>query len=634
MKRLRCTIYYVWILGISVSAQERTVADSLEVVLAQSRDYQEKARLLFKLSDYWSYRDTAIAKQKLVLSDKYIGTDAYLKAAKKFYEAGIHFGYDNPKSEYLYLQADSLLQEYNTREAYEYRAKAWHNFAAIQQMKGDNKTFLDLTLNKCIPIAELSGNKSLLAGYYADIGIIFNNMKEYGKAISYFEKALSILADDKGENYIWTNLNLSESYLRLRQSENTKKALDNAENALVSLPESQYNSLFFLHKARYENASDNPQKAYGLLEEGIAFATMMNLDFDVLNMTYEKIQMQKENGQLAHAKQGLEALLGNPKYLEHKRNHLNFLREIIAVETSLGNYKEALAHQQLLQAISDSIQAENEKTQLLDMEMRYDAAEKERQLLILRNKSDKNKFIFWSAAIILVFTTLFLAYVIVQRKKKSQQTLEMLERQKKGEVEKALKDGEQQERIRLAKELHDGLGGQITGVKMKLENAAETTPNPMLDNAITHLDSVLNELRQTARNLMPETLTKFGLKEALTDFCLNLNQKNVKISFYDQNLNEIKDPQYQINIYRIVQELVGNALRHANATEILVQCTYQNGLLLIDVEDDGKGFDIQSNTRNLGLNNIENRVKSLNGTITFDTEPDKGTTVSIEAQIN
>lgn len=630
-----CIVFIFNTIDVAV-AQNRTVTDSLESAFVISKNHQEKALILFELSNYWSYRDTAVAFNKLSLSDRYIGQNEYLKALRTFYTAGIWFGHNNSLSESLYLKADSLLLMYNTKEAYEYRAKAWHNFATIQQMKGDNTTFLNLTINKCIPIAELSGNQSLISGYYSDIGIIFNNMKEYEKAITYFEKALNILekANIKDENYIWGQLNLSESYLRTSQIDKAKVTLNEAESTLKSLPESQFNSILSLHKARYENAVGNHLKSYQLLEEGIAFASHMNLDFDVLNMTYEKIQMQKKNGLLLDAKNGLEALLNKKKYLANKNNHLHFLTEIIDIESQLGNYKKALAYQQQYQTIKDSLQADNEKTHLLDIEMKYNASEKEKQLLILQNKSNKSKLVFWAATIILILTTLFLVYVIVQRKKKSKQALEHLERQKKDEVEKALKIGEQQERIRLAKELHDGLGGQIIGVKIKLENVIENHPDSTLSNVVGHLDSVLNELRQTARNLMPETLTKFGLKEALSDFCLNLNQKNIKIVFYHQNLHKIEDTQHQINIYRIIQELVGNSLRHANATKILVQCTYQNELLLIDVEDNGKGFDKHTNIRNLGLNNIETRVKSLNGRLTIDTEPNKGTTVSIEAQIN
>ena len=86
-------------------------------------------------------------------------------------------------------------------------------------------------------------------------------------------------------------------------------------------------------------------------------------------------------------------------------------------------------------------------------------------------------------------------------------------------------------------------------------------------------------------------------------------------------------------MYRIVQELVNNALKHASATEILLQCTLESGLLLISIEDNGKGFDVATTKRNMGLSNIEMRVKFLKGKMNIDTHPGKGVSVNIECKV-
>lgn len=194
-------------------------------------------------------------------------------------------------------------------------------------------------------------------------------------------------------------------------------------------------------------------------------------------------------------------------------------------------------------------------------------------------------------------------------------------------------EGEEYERERLAKDLHDGLGGRLTAIKMNLENQSKISGNPSIEEQVKSLDLALQDLRATARNLMPETLMKFGLKDALKDFCLNMQRDGQKISFYSNNLSNISDKNSQLGIFRIIQELVNNAVKHSAATEILVQCTLENNQLLITVEDNGKGFNPISIKRNIGMNNIEKRVKMLDGTINIDSEKDKGTIINIECKV-
>jgi len=123
------------------------------------------------------------------------------------------------------------------------------------------------------------------------------------------------------------------------------------------------------------------------------------------------------------------------------------------------------------------------------------------------------------------------------------------------------------------------------------------------------------------------------LEDALKDFCQSMNTDDTQISFYCNDLSAITDKNTQLILYHIMLELMNNAIRHAEATNILLQCTLEDKLLLIDVEDNGKGFDVEATKRNMGLNNIEMRVKYLEGKMTIDSRPGKGTTISIECQL-
>ncbi|MGO1245799.1 MAG: sensor histidine kinase, partial [Sphingobacterium sp.] len=128
-------------------------------------------------------------------------------------------------------------------------------------------------------------------------------------------------------------------------------------------------------------------------------------------------------------------------------------------------------------------------------------------------------------------------------------------------------------------------------------------------------------------------LVLYGLDSALRDFVQNLQTRDTKIDFYASNLSQLTDRNKQLAVYRIVQELVTNAVKHAGALAIFLQCTVENNLLLIEIEDNGKGFDPTTIRRNMGLSNIETRVKYLNGKMNIDAFPQKGTSISIECLI-
>jgi signal transduction histidine kinase len=168
---------------------------------------------------------------------------------------------------------------------------------------------------------------------------------------------------------------------------------------------------------------------------------------------------------------------------------------------------------------------------------------------------------------------------------------------------------------------------------MNLESSEAFNENMNVQKSVDELDKVIVELRQIVRNLMPETLLEQGLEKSLHQFCTSMSSEKTTVSFYGSNLNEITNRFQQINIYRIVLELVTNAIRHGDATEILAQITFENAILLIDVEDNGNGFNPETAQRNLGLNSIENRVKSLNGNVKWTSNIGNGTFVNIECHL-
>ena len=284
--------------------------------------------------------------------------------------------------------------------------------------------------------------------------------------------------------------------------------------------------------------------------------------------------------------------------------------------------------------------------------MRYSVEKKERQIndlktetriksLTILRKNTLNYILIGTAASLLIIS--LLTYRNYNQKKKlQQQRISELETQQQLSATEAILKGEEQERSRLAKDLHDGLGGMMSGIKYSLltmkKNQIMTPENQQaFERSIDMLDSSINEMRRVAHNMMPEALVKFGLDTALNDFCSDVNQTGVlQVSYQSIGIKEEQFEQITaITIYRIVQELINNTMKHAAARSAIVQVSKTNEVISITVEDDGKGFDttMLEGVKGIGWNNIKSRVDYLKGKLDVRSEPGNGTSVHIELNV-
>ncbi len=241
------------------------------------------------------------------------------------------------------------------------------------------------------------------------------------------------------------------------------------------------------------------------------------------------------------------------------------------------------------------------------------------------------------AIVALAFRTYYQKKKLRDRDSLLQQSrIDQLEKEKQLMASEAIIRGQEEERARMAKDLHDGLGGMLSGVKFSLTNMKTSTildsdSTLVFERAMDMLDHSIQELRRVAHNMMPEVLVKFGLREAVRGFCESIQQTRlVKIDFNAIGISERLQREVEIHSFRIIQELLNNVLRHAKATHVLVQLSLHNDQLFITVEDDGIGFDKNklSDMNSAGLANIKNRLDLLNGKMEIDSSTN-GTTVEI-----
>jgi two-component system, NarL family, sensor kinase len=229
-----------------------------------------------------------------------------------------------------------------------------------------------------------------------------------------------------------------------------------------------------------------------------------------------------------------------------------------------------------------------------------------------------------------------------QKQKLQQQRINELEAEKQLAATEAVLKGEEQERTRLAKDLHDGLGGMLSGIKYSFQtmkgNLVMTPENHQaFERSMDMLDSSIKEMRRVAHNMMPEALVKFGLDTALKDFCNDINQSGaLQVNYQSIGMeNQSIEQTSAIAIYRIVQELINNTMKHAAAKTAIVQVSKTNGEISITVEDDGKGFNplILQSAKGIGWSNIQSRIEYLKGKLDIQSDPGRGTSVHIELNI-
>jgi two-component system NarL family sensor kinase len=199
----------------------------------------------------------------------------------------------------------------------------------------------------------------------------------------------------------------------------------------------------------------------------------------------------------------------------------------------------------------------------------------------------------------------------------------------KSEKEKEMRLSElkaqEAERERIAKDLHDGLGVTLSVIRQNIERATQTYAKDILMQANELVLEASQDVRRISHNLMPPTLKKFGLVSALSSFCQNIQNPPVIFSAigFEKRLNE----NAEMLIFRIAQEAINNAIKYAQATEIFVQIYEDEGMLTLQIEDNGKGFDVKEAKNGLGMSSMRSRADLLGAELSVESEKDRGTVV-------
>ena len=494
---------------------------------------------------------------------------------------------------------------------------------------------------------EQEGDSRMMARVYDLLQITYSRMRQHNKALQYGKKALPVLRELGDQEYLGAALvNIGNIYSRLQQ-------LDEAlPYYLEALPIAREHNFKDIEQACNQNIGNYYQQRMELdrmkpyTDRALALGRELKrpLDQSTANHALAYYHLYKGNKTEAH-NHILEALsLTEPTKFRHQ--HFQNLQALGRILIAQNKYVEAEEIFKAAAALNDSIVGDKvlEATTLLEKQFATEKKEAQIQLqqAQLEQKNILNYILIGAAAALLVI--LLLGYRNYKHRQRLQQVkIDELETEKQLAATASILKGEEQERTRLAKDLHDGLGGMLSGIKYSFQNMKENlilTPenSQAFERSIDMLDSSIKEMRRVAHNMMPEILVKYGLNAALKEFCNEIDRSGViRISYQSIGMNDSGIQQTTaITVYRIVQELVNNAIKHAAASQAVVQLQLSGQLLSITVEDNGKGFDtaLLQNAQGIGWSNIRNRVDFLKGKIDVHSAPNEGTSVLMEIALS
>lgn len=640
---------------------EKRYSDSLEQLMIAGKTDSIKANAIYLLADFWRRKDIARAGSYLEQAKKISGNSTFQQGKYYVFLADLTaMGGDIPQSEIFYLKADSLLREFSTKEANQYKSKLWHNYGVQQQRKDDQEAFADILLNKAIPYAKLSGDSVYLGKNYFDLGLAFKNLEQYNKSKEYCLLAIETLkkANAPYDQLVAVYNIAGEVCCLLGEYKEARRLLDEAKPILAPYPESPYWLTHYASEGMYYTLQKKFEESHVHIDKGVELAEKLGLAYNKQALLLQKFYASFGQKNFNKAKEIMAYLLAQPEMNALVTNRLQLYAGMSEAYAGLGQTGPAYEWLKKYQKLADSTHKENLKGVINKLETKFRSAENEKKIATLQAEKDraflsaKNSrllnYLFGGATIFLLAVSAlgWLYYrnnkkLAVQKELNYQQQLKEAEREKQMQYAKALLQGEETERKRIAGDLHDGLGGMLAGVKINLSKLADNADNNESMNAnlykvIDQLDNSVTELRRIARKMMPESLIQLGLEASLRDMCESLTTAKTSVEFQAFSISRELNRDIQVTVFRVVQELLANAIRHANASQIIVQCSQNENIFYISVEDNGTGFDqnILTVSKGIGINNVKNRVDLLKGKMDIASTTGNGTSVNIEFNVS
>lgn len=637
MQRHHFYVFFLLLLMSISSKAEIAYVDSIFTIINTTKNPIEKAELYSRLSFYYLFRNTdsailcsnksiQIAKSKnndTVLARAYIVKSFVLENIGESEECmnyvleGIRLAELNNKPQMLYSAYNQIASlkknnsEYAKALTYYYKA-----LEIAEQLKDDEKIsrsynnlgifyvnqnefnlaeeFHQKALQKRIKI----GDKEIISQSYENLGIVFREKKDYKKAVTYYKKALEInleLHDSSGVAYSFNDIGASLS---------KDKQLNEAEKYLLE------------SIAIRERINEKEELAY---------------TYNYLGENYER------KGQISLAEYNIRKALQTSREINNKKQEIEALQSFADFFHRNQKFDSAFLYTRLYQTYSDSLRKQDNNQLIAKLTMKYENAKKESTIKQQQFELTQKNYYLAGLGLLLLLVSLSSWSFYSQYRSKQEKKLHNLFIEQQDKATKAVLEAEENERQRIAADLHDGIGQLLTAARLNLEglksrlNLQSEEEKSIYEKALVMVEDSCKEVRNVSHNIMPNALIKSGLGNAIKDFIEKINYKSLTINLNTLGMNEMLDQNVELVIYRIIQECVNNVIKHSKANQLDISVIRDEEGLQLSIEDNGIGFNksILQNNGGIGMKNIFARVAFLKGTIDIDSRPGKGTLVAI-----
>lgn len=640
------SVLLVFFLIGQIQAQISRTTDSLINILPTYDNYREKAEALFIIS--WSlqytYPDSSLFYLNQVLDlGRANNNDTTISGA--YNRMGIAYDIQNKWEESL--EHYTLAIEYNKKTGDSItRASIYSNRGLVYW----NKNLFEKALVEFInaqQIFEAIGHKKGIANCMHNTALIHMDLENEPQAIEQHKEALRIRTEIEDENgIIDSKTNLALLYYRTKDLHLLAKSY--LKEAIEHYKKNeQYYALAkaFSHMAHLHDYQKNYDSSLYYFKESIEVADQIGAKNFKASSIYSMADIYSVQENYREQLKYLEEALEISKTTENLKL-LGFIYDALGnCNYNLGNYKTSSQNFQDSRIFRDSVY-NIEKAELIQtLELKFETAKKENQITqqkleiadkdnaIKEQELEKSRIKNWiyilSALLLLILSIGILFYQRKKRRLILEKNEALIKEKEKGLEAVILSQDE--ERKRIAKNLHDSVIQQMVSLNFGLRQIKDDSKTDLLKI----LDQSTIELRDLSHKLMPKGLVKFGLEKAVEGL-LELSLKFTKIDFHYE-FSGIKNriPQkIELNLYRVIQELTQNVVKHSGASKLDIQLYQLKNNLHLILEDNGKGFTTEKNMEGIGLQNIKSRVESMHGSLNYDSQLDRGTIVTIKIPLD
>ena len=526
-------------------------------------------------------------------------------------------------------------------------AKSYANAANTYQFKGDYTSAVKNYI-KSITIFEKINDSAIVSQSYQNLAAIYTQFNNKKLELYYLKKAekfvpkantgqLALLYCDIGSGLLRYN-NLLEGFTYLKKAEKIANKVN--ENDLWFYLTRNFGDYYKITK-EYKKCISYYKRALNIAEMSVDIVRKIDLiymlsDAYLLNKNYSKAM------DLANLSLELSKKIKSGQ-LEYKS-----LRQIAKIYNVTNEPQKAYNYLEISYSLMDTVFSHEHLKETTLLQTKFETEKKEKALLeqqvqlkkqqvVLIEKTNQTR-IFIFATILLVLASLGIWLYFKQRQKLKNQEIEFLKQSQEITRLEALIDGEENERKRIAQELHDGINGDLSAIKYRISSLEEygigLVEKADLQKIIEMIDYSCSQVRSISHNLMPTSILDFGLVETINQYCSKINNSQlIELDFQYFGNVIVLTKKAETVIYRIVQELINNIVKHSKATEAIIQFNYREDELFITVEDNGIGFDKNAISTGMGHKNIKTRIDFLNAQLDIDSSS-AGTSYTISIDLN